>query len=67
MFLDTEVLIIGAGQSGLGLAIQLVRKFGYRKFTLIEKSTDVGGTWLANTYPGCGCDVCATSSMIRTE
>ena len=54
---DTEVLIIGAGMSGLGLAIQLVQKHGHRDFTLIEKGTDVGGTWFANTYPGCGCDV----------
>lgn len=57
MALDTDVLIIGAGMSGLGLAVQLVRNYGHRNFELIEKSNDVGGTWLANTYPGCGCDV----------
>ena len=58
MSFDTEVLIIGAGMSGLGLAVQLIRKFGVRDFELVEKSDDVGGTWLQNTYPGCGCDVC---------
>jgi cation diffusion facilitator CzcD-associated flavoprotein CzcO len=57
MSFDTEVLIIGAGMSGLGLAVQIIRKFGIKNFELIEKSEDVGGTWLANTYPGCGCDV----------
>lgn len=57
MSFDTEVLIIGAGMSGLGLAVQMIRRFGVRNFELIEKSNDVGGTWLANTYPGCGCDV----------
>jgi cation diffusion facilitator CzcD-associated flavoprotein CzcO len=57
MSFDTEVLIIGAGMSGLGLAVQIIRKYGLRNFELIEKSEDVGGTWLANTYPGCGCDV----------
>ncbi|KAI4703280.1 hypothetical protein J4E81_002158 [Alternaria sp. BMP 2799] len=57
MSFDTEVLIIGAGMSGLGLAVQIIRKYGLRNFELIEKSDDVGGTWLANTYPGCGCDV----------
>ncbi|KAJ4373987.1 hypothetical protein N0V83_002726 [Neocucurbitaria cava] len=57
MSFDTEVLIIGAGMSGLGLAVQIIRQYGVRNFELIEKSEDVGGTWLANTYPGCGCDV----------
>ncbi|KAF2632637.1 hypothetical protein BU25DRAFT_317872, partial [Macroventuria anomochaeta] len=52
MSFDTEVLIIGAGMSGLGLAIQITRQFGIRNFELIEKSSDVGGTWLQNTYPG---------------
>lgn len=56
--LDTEdILIIGAGMSGLGLAVQLIRNYGYRDFEIVEKVADVGGTWLVNTYPGCGCDV----------
>lgn len=54
---DTDVLIIGAGLSGLGLAIQLKRKLGHSNFRIIEKNADIGGTWLVNTYPGCGCDV----------
>ncbi|KAF2643198.1 cyclohexanone 1,2-monooxygenase [Massarina eburnea CBS 473.64] len=57
MSFDTEVLVIGAGPSGLGLAVQLIRQFGVRNFELIEKTADVGGTWYQNTYPGCGCDV----------
>jgi cation diffusion facilitator CzcD-associated flavoprotein CzcO len=61
MSFDTEVLIIGAGMSGLGLAIQIIRKYGIRNFELVEKGHDVGGTWLANTYPGCGCDVSASN------
>lgn len=55
--LDTDILIIGAGMSGLGLAVQLIRNYGYRDFKIVEKVADVGGTWLVNTYPGCGCDV----------
>ncbi|KAJ4365378.1 hypothetical protein N0V95_000525 [Ascochyta clinopodiicola] len=54
---DTDVLIIGAGMSGIGTAVQLIRHFGTRNFEIIEKSDDVGGTWSLNTYPGCGCDV----------
>ena len=49
-----HVAIIGAGMSGLGLAIQL-KKSGI-PFTIFEKNDDVGGTWLENSYPGCGVD-----------
>jgi cation diffusion facilitator CzcD-associated flavoprotein CzcO len=66
MSFDTEVLIIGAGMSGLGLAVQLIRKFGVRDFELVEKSDDVGGTWLQNTYPGCGCDVCVPLLLLSS-
>ncbi|KAK4547095.1 hypothetical protein LTR36_001316 [Oleoguttula mirabilis] len=56
--LTTDVLIIGAGPSGLATAIQLQRHHpATLRIELIEKGADVGGTWLANTYPGCGCDV----------
>ncbi|CAM1508634.1 Fc.00g054820.m01.CDS01 [Cosmosporella sp. VM-42] len=54
---DLDVLIIGAGMSGLGMAIQLVRQYGTRNFEIIEKTGDIGGTWWLNSYPGCGCDV----------
>ncbi|KAJ6110225.1 monooxygenase [Penicillium sp. IBT 16267x] len=56
MDLDTDVLIIGAGLSGLGLAVQLVRQYGHRNSELIENADHIGGTWLANSYPGCGVD-----------
>ncbi|KAL1982657.1 hypothetical protein VTN96DRAFT_1027 [Rasamsonia emersonii] len=55
--LDTDVLIIGAGMSGIGFAIQLQKKYPWASFEIVEKSDDLGGTWWANTYPGCGCDV----------
>ncbi len=42
--------------SGLCLAIRLKRA-GIHDFTIIEKSGDVGGTWLENSYPNSGCDV----------
>jgi 4-hydroxyacetophenone monooxygenase len=49
-----EVLIIGAGMSGLALGIKL-QQAGV-PFTILEKDPDIGGTWLENTYPGCGVD-----------
>ena len=51
-----SVVIVGAGLSGLALAIQLVRS-GMRNFTIVEQSDGVGGTWRDNSYPGSGCDV----------
>lgn len=51
-----HIAILGAGFSGLGMAIRL-KQSGYRDFVVIEKAADVGGTWRDNTYPGCACDV----------
>jgi cation diffusion facilitator CzcD-associated flavoprotein CzcO len=50
------VAIIGAGFSGICLAIQL-RQAGIETFTIFEKSDGVGGTWRDNSYPGAACDV----------
>ncbi|EME88035.1 uncharacterized protein MYCFIDRAFT_85932 [Pseudocercospora fijiensis CIRAD86] len=57
MSVDTQVLVVGAGMSGLGLAVQLIRQYNCRDLEIVEREKDVGGTWLVNTYPGCGCDV----------
>jgi cation diffusion facilitator CzcD-associated flavoprotein CzcO len=51
-----SVAIIGAGFGGLGMAIRL-REEGVEDFVVLERDTDVGGTWWANTYPGCQCDI----------
>ena len=58
MHADTavDVAIIGAGFSGLATAIRL-REQGLDDFVVLERHEDVGGTWWANTYPGCACDV----------
>ncbi|WP_375477818.1 flavin-containing monooxygenase [uncultured Jatrophihabitans sp.] len=50
------VLIIGAGFAGLGAAIRLA-KDGREDFVVIERGSEVGGTWRDNTYPGAACDV----------
>lgn len=51
-----DVLIVGAGFSGLCLAARLARA-GNRNFVLLEKGDSVGGTWRDNRYPGCACDI----------
>lgn len=53
---NVDVLIIGSGFSGIGMGIQL-RRAGFDSFVILERGSDVGGTWRINTYPGCACDV----------
>src|SRR3954451_25176054 len=48
--------MIAAGEAGLGMAIRL-RPAGVEYFVVLERAADVGGTWWANTYPGCQCDI----------
>ena len=51
-----RVAILGAGFGGLGTAIRLKQR-GEHDFLILERAADVGGTWWANTYPGCQCDI----------
>lgn len=51
-----SVLVIGAGFGGLCAAIKLAEA-GIDDFVVIERESDVGGTWQINTYPGAQCDV----------
>jgi 4-hydroxyacetophenone monooxygenase len=50
-----RVVIIGAGMSGLLVAIRL-EQAGI-PYVVIEKNDALGGTWLENSYPGCRVDV----------
>jgi len=51
-----RVGIIGAGMSGLCMAMKLLDD-GIDSFVIYEQADDVGGTWRDNTYPGLHCDV----------
>jgi cation diffusion facilitator CzcD-associated flavoprotein CzcO len=51
-----RIAIVGAGFSGLALAMRLLEE-GIDDFVVLERDEDVGGTWRDNTYPGCACDV----------
>ncbi|MEX0914384.1 MAG: NAD(P)/FAD-dependent oxidoreductase [Wenzhouxiangellaceae bacterium] len=53
---DLGVAIIGAGFGGIGLGARLARR-GEPNFRIFDQATGVGGTWWANRYPGCACDV----------
>jgi cation diffusion facilitator CzcD-associated flavoprotein CzcO len=48
--------IVGSGFGGIGMAIKL-KQAGIEDFVVLDRDSDVGGTWHANTYPGCQCDI----------
>jgi cation diffusion facilitator CzcD-associated flavoprotein CzcO len=51
-----EVLIVGGGFGGIGMAVMLKRA-GIRDFLILERGAGIGGVWRDNTYPGAACDV----------
>ena len=51
-----ETVIIGTGFSGLLAAIRLQKK-RCNDFVLLERSSELGGTWQANSYPGAEVDI----------
>jgi cation diffusion facilitator CzcD-associated flavoprotein CzcO len=51
-----SVIVVGAGFSGIGMAIRL-RQMGIDDFVVLDRGNDLGGTWRDNSYPGAACDV----------
>ncbi len=51
-----RIAVIGAGFSGIGMAVQL-KQAGLDDLVVFERSDDVGGVWRDNSYPGAACDV----------
>ena len=47
-----DVIIIGAGLSGIGTAVRLQRECPDRDFILLERREAIGGTWDLFRYPG---------------
>lgn len=47
-----DVLIIGAGLSGIGMACHLTREQTGRSYAILERRTAIGGTWDLFKYPG---------------
>ncbi len=47
-----DVLIIGAGLSGIGAAAHLVDAFPQRRYAILEARERIGGTWDLFRYPG---------------
>ena len=58
---DHEIVVVGAGFSGIGLGIQL-KKAGFEDFRILDAADGIGGVWhhnrgssdLAGAEPGSG-------------
>ena len=50
--LDVDVLVVGAGLSGVGAACRLAQLCPDRTFAVLEARSAVGGTWDLFRYPG---------------
>ncbi len=50
--LDVDVLVVGAGISGVGGAYHLTQQCPEKSFVVLESQHDFGGTWRTHTYPG---------------
>jgi cation diffusion facilitator CzcD-associated flavoprotein CzcO len=59
-------IIVGAGFSGIGTAIQLDRA-GLGDYLIIEAGDEPGGTWYWNTYPGIAVDIPSFSYQFSFE
>ena len=53
---EVEALIVGGGFGGLLIGAYL-RKQGFESVRIVDKASDVGGTWYWNRYPGAQCDI----------
>lgn len=49
---DHDVLIVGAGISGIGMAAQMAMDCPQHTYTIIERRSNLGGTWDLFRYPG---------------
>jgi monooxygenase len=49
---DFDVIVVGAGLSGIGAACHLVRKRPKTSFIILEARDAIGGTWDLFRYPG---------------
>ncbi|MCB0221233.1 MAG: NAD(P)/FAD-dependent oxidoreductase [Chrysiogenetes bacterium] len=63
---DYEVIVVGAGFSGIGAGIAL-KKAGINSFVILEKAHDLGGTWRDNTYPGIAVDITSLTYSFSFE
>ncbi|WP_280425763.1 flavin-containing monooxygenase [Nocardia carnea] len=61
-----DAVVIGAGFGGMGAGIQLDR-LGLGNFVILERESDLGGTWFVNHYPGLAVDIASVTYSYSFE
>ncbi len=61
-----DAVIVGAGFGGMGAAIQL-RRSGLDDLVILERESDLGGTWHVNRYPGLAVDIASVTYSYSFE
>jgi cation diffusion facilitator CzcD-associated flavoprotein CzcO len=49
---EVDVLVVGAGISGLSAAWHLKERLPHKRFLVLEREASFGGTWLTHKFPG---------------
>ncbi|MFY7669754.1 NAD(P)-binding protein [Tenacibaculum sp. MEBiC06402] len=47
-----DIIIIGAGVSGIGMACRLEKEIENLNYAILERRSEIGGTWDLFNYPG---------------
>lgn len=63
---DHQAIIVGTGFGGMGAAIQL-KRMGINDIRMIDRASDLGGTWHINRYPGLAVDIASVSYSYSFE
>lgn len=64
---DFDVLIVGAGLSGIAMAVHLKQDLPDKRFAIIERRPDLGGTWDLFRYPGIRSDSDMYTMSLESE
>jgi cation diffusion facilitator CzcD-associated flavoprotein CzcO len=62
---ELDIIIVGAGLSGINAAYRLRQRLPEAKFAIIEARDVIGGTWSFFQYPGFRCDAPMTTFGFR--
>lgn len=62
-----DVVIIGAGLSGVNMACQLQRQLGITDFVIYDRAQELGGAWAANNCKNANIDCFGAADNLQTQ